>query len=69
MPFSHGSNSEDRQVGRIEQELGNEEFCVGCVKFGISVRHVSRDVNGAIKYVSLDRWFSTSASVRSTQRA
>ena len=40
-------------MGRIEGELGNEEFCVGCVNFDISMIHVSRVVNKAIKDVTL----------------
>lgn len=55
--------------GRIEEELGNEECLVECVNFDIFMRHVNRNVNKAINYVSLDQWFRTSLSIRSTHRA
>lgn len=45
-------------MGKVEEELENEELGVGCVSFGISLKHKSRDVNKVIKYVSLDQWFS-----------
>lgn len=51
------SNSETDKWGRIEEELGNEEVCVECVNFDIFMRHVNRNVNKAINYVSLDQWF------------
>ena len=48
---------EHSKWGRIEEELGNEGVCVECVNFDIFMRHVNRNVNKAINYVSLDQWF------------